>query len=99
GRIVDRLERLEFDAVKRAFCLLDPTNVDVLNDIASLRIDRYRATRAFPRHPLHRLDEPRTVSPAFGHLHCLIDEMHAVVGPDTDEVQPHLAVGHLEGCY
>src|ERR1700738_1141035 len=49
GRIVDRLECLEFDAVKRAFYLLDPANVDVLNNIASFCIDRHWATRTFPR--------------------------------------------------
>src|SRR5712691_11071993 len=61
GRIVDRLECLEFDAVKSAFDLLDPANVDVLDNIAGFWIDRHRATRTFPRHSLHGLDERRTI--------------------------------------
>src|SRR5215470_13898473 len=68
GWIADRLERLEFDAVKCAINFLDPANVDVLNHVAGLWIDRHRAAWAFPRHSLHGFHERRTIRFAFGFL-------------------------------
>src|SRR6516225_2988820 len=55
--ILDGLERLELDVVELAIDLLDLADVDVLHDVAGLRIDRNRAARAFPLLALHGLDQ------------------------------------------
>src|ERR1700694_3540926 len=51
--ILDGLKSLEFDVIEFAVDLLDLGDVDVLYDVAGFRIDRDRAARAFPLHPLH----------------------------------------------
>src|SRR5262249_4586639 len=66
--ILDGVESLEFDVVELAVNLLDLSDVDVLDDVAGLRIDGNRATRTFPLHPLHRLDQLVAVRVAAGLL-------------------------------
>src|SRR5437588_9693356 len=51
--ILDVGEGCELDVVKFAVDLLDLADVDVLHDVAGFRVDRDRAARAFPLHPLH----------------------------------------------
>src|SRR3954452_19250733 len=46
--ILHRLEGREFDVVELAVDLLDLADVDVLHDIAGLRVNRDRAARALP---------------------------------------------------
>src|SRR5262249_14542918 len=53
-RVFDGIEGRELDIVKLALHLLDLADVDVLDDVARLRIDRDRSARAFPFHALHR---------------------------------------------
>src|SRR5260370_7443432 len=55
--VLDGLEGREFDVVEFAVDLLDLADVDVLHDVAGFRIDRDRAARAFPLHPLHGFDQ------------------------------------------
>src|SRR5579871_1976110 len=50
--ILDVLDFVELDIDERAVHLLDAADVDVLDDVARLRIDRDRAARALPRHAL-----------------------------------------------
>src|SRR6266436_5524926 len=57
ARILDGLEGLELDIIELAVDLLDLADVDVLHDVAGVRIDRDRAARAFPIHPFHRGDQ------------------------------------------
>src|SRR5262249_43233747 len=95
-RILDRLEGRELDGPELAVHLLDLAEVDVLHDVAGLRIDRDRPARALPLHALHRADEGVAVGLAAGLLERLLDEVHAVVAAERDEIRPE-AVGLLEG--
>src|ERR1700729_1061042 len=77
--VLDGIEGLELDIVKLAADLLDLSQIDVLDDVAGLRIYRNRAARALPRHALHRRNEGVAVGVAAGLLERLVDEMHAVI--------------------
>src|ERR1700712_1460281 len=77
--ILDGLEGLEFDVVKFAVDLLDLADIDVLHDVAGFRIDRDRAARAFPLHPLHGADQGIAIGLAARLLQRLIDEVNAVI--------------------
>src|SRR5271156_4924484 len=46
----------ELNIVQRAVLLLDLAHIDVLHDVARVRIDRDRPARAHPAHALHRRD-------------------------------------------
>src|SRR5438067_5721688 len=92
ARIFHRLESRELDIVELAVLLLDTADVDVLHDVAGLRIDRDRAARALPRHALHRGDERVAFGRALGLCERRIDHVHAVIAADRDEVRPE-AVG------
>src|SRR6266540_137852 len=83
--ILHRLEGREFDVVEFAVDLLDLADVDVLHDVAGLRIDRDRATGAFPLHTLHRLDQRIAVGLAAGLLQRLVDQADAVIPADRHE--------------
>src|SRR5262245_42965771 len=75
--ILHCLEGREFDVVEFTVDLLDLADVDVLHDVAGFRIDRDRAARALPLHPLHRLDQRIAVSVAAGLLQRLVDQSDA----------------------
>src|SRR5437660_1367173 len=47
----------ELDVVELAVLLLDLADIDVLDDVARLRIDRHRAARALPLEALHGRDQ------------------------------------------
>ena len=68
------------------------SDVDVLDDVAGLRIDRDRAARAFPFHPFHGADKPIAIGRAAGLPQRLIEDMHSVVAADREEVCPHAIV-------
>src|SRR5262252_7643481 len=95
-RIFDGLEGRELDVVKLALHLLDLADVDVLDDLARLRINRDLPARAFPRHALHRVDQAIAIGLALGLLERLVDRVHAVVAAERDEVRA-VAVRLLEG--
>src|SRR5882762_9630889 len=80
--VLDGLEGREFDVVELAVDLLYLADVDVLHDVAGFRIDRDRAARAFPLHPLHGLDQTSAVGLAAGLLERLVDQMDAVIAAD-----------------
>src|SRR5580704_129382 len=80
--ILHRRKRREFDIVEFAVDLLDLADVDVLHDVARLRIDRDRAARAFPLHALHRFDQGIAVGLATGFLQRLVDQVDAVITAD-----------------
>src|SRR5215470_13609018 len=77
--VFDRVESCELDIVELAVLLLDFADVDVLHDIAGVRINGDRPARAFPRQALHGRDQCIAIGLATGLLQCLINEMHAVV--------------------
>src|SRR5258705_6584523 len=83
--VLDGLEGCEFDVVELAVDLLDLADVDVLHDVAGFRIDRDRAARAFPLHPLHGFDQRIAVGLATGLIEGLVDEMDAVIAADGHE--------------
>src|SRR5262245_64866127 len=56
-RVLDRVELRELDVVELAVDLLDLADIDVLDDLAGVRINRDRPARAFPLHALHRPDQ------------------------------------------
>src|SRR5215469_4625133 len=53
-RILDGLELLELDIVEFTADILDSPDVDVLDDVARVRIDRDHSSRALPSGTLHR---------------------------------------------
>src|SRR4030081_1661852 len=65
-RILDGLEGRELDVVELAVLLLDLADIDVLDDVAGVRIDRDRTARAFPFHPFHGGDQPVAVGLSAG---------------------------------
>src|SRR5262245_36365784 len=87
-RFLDRVEFPALDVVTLAVDLLDLADIDVLDDVAGLRIDRDRPARALPRHALHRPDQGVGVGLAAGLLERLVDQVHAVVAAERDEVRP-----------
>src|SRR5579871_5043298 len=91
GRIL-----VELDVVELAVAALDLANVDVLDDVARLRVDRDRATRAFPRHSLHRGEQRIAAGVAAGLLQRRVDQMHGVVHRDADVVGAQPVADPLE---
>src|SRR5258708_36959320 len=85
--VLDGLEGREFDVVEFAVDLLDLADVDVLHDVAGFRIDRNRAARAFPLHPLHGLDQRIAVGLAGGLLQRLIDQGNAAIAAHRHETR------------
>src|SRR5882762_5709859 len=51
-RVLDVLDLVDLDVEQLALDLLDPADVDRLDDVACFRIDRDRPARAFPLHAL-----------------------------------------------
>src|SRR5450631_2203593 len=56
-RILDGIKGFELDVEELPVLLLDLAHVDVLDDVASLGIDRDRPARTFPFHPFHGRDQ------------------------------------------
>src|SRR5262249_13957093 len=95
-RVFDGVEGGELDIVKLAVDLLDFADIDVLDDLARLRVNGNRPARAFPFHSLHRGGQGLSVGLALGLLERLVDEVHAVVAAERDEVRP-VSIRLLEG--
>src|SRR5262249_49724787 len=53
--VLDGFEGRKLDVVKLALDLLDLADVDVLDDLARVRINGDRPARAFPFYALHRI--------------------------------------------
>src|SRR3954470_13583297 len=85
-RVLDVRDRGELDIVELAADLLDLADVDVLDDVAGLRVDRDRSARARPGHALHGRDERVAGGVAVRLLQGLVDEVHAVVAAEAHEV-------------
>src|SRR5689334_17384647 len=73
--------------------LLHPADVDVLDDVASRRIDRDRAARTLPFHAFGGGNQGIAVGFAAGLLQGFVDEMHAVIAADGEEVRVALELG------
>src|SRR5882757_7520420 len=85
--VLDRLEGLELDVVEFAVDLLDLADVDILHDVAGLRIDRDRAPRALPLHPLHGFNQRVAVGLAAGLFQRLVDQVNAVIAAHRHEAR------------
>src|ERR1700741_1369781 len=68
---------------------LDLADVDVLDDVAGLRVDQDRAARALEDLALHRLWQ-LLAALALARLQRLVDDAHAVVAADGHEVGAEL---------
>ena len=84
------------------FWSLPPTSlhladVDGLDDVAGLGVDRHRPARALPGHALGRLDQGVAAGVAVGLLQRLVDQVHAVIAADREEVRVAAVVGRLIG--
>src|ERR1700750_1247457 len=95
-RVFHGVEGGELYIVQLAVDLFDLADIDVLDDVARLRINGNRPARAFPFPSLHRGDHGGAVGLALSLLERLVDEVHAVVAAERDEVRA-VAVGLLEG--
>src|SRR5207302_7615550 len=97
--ILDGVKGCELDVVEFAVDLLDLADVDVLHDVARFRVDRDRAARAFPLHPLHGSDKGVAVRLAAGLLQRFIDQVDAVIAAHRHEagtIAERLLVGRDE---
>src|SRR3546814_20623047 len=81
---------------RRSADLPDLADIDVLDDVAGLRIDGDGPPGAGPAQALHRIDQRIARGVAAGGLHRLVDQVHAVIAADRHEVRPGAAVGRLE---
>ena len=88
---------VELDVPELAVLLLDLAQVDVLHDVARLRVDEHRAARALEDLALHRGQQRVAAALAAGLLERLVDDAHAVVAAHGHEVRAHALVGLLEG--
>src|SRR3954470_13077748 len=77
--VLDGFEGLEFDVVEFTVNLFDLTDIDILYDIAGLRVDRDRAARAFPLQSFHGFDQRVAVRLAFRLSQRFIDQVDAVI--------------------
>jgi hypothetical protein len=66
--VLDGVEGIKLNIIKFAVGFLDPTHLDVLDDVAGFGVDRDWAARAFPGHTLHGGDEGVAVGRATGLL-------------------------------
>src|SRR4051812_10349906 len=86
----------ELDIVELAAYALDLADIDVLDHLARLRIERHWSARARKAQALHRIDQRGAVSRAVRLLERLIDHVHAVIGLHRHQVGTHAAVLFLE---
>src|SRR5580692_419278 len=73
------LKGRKLDVVELPVYLFDLADIDVVHDIAGLRIDVKWAARAFPSHALHRRQQGIAVGSAAGPFQSFVDQVHAVV--------------------
>ena len=85
-RVFDVLELVEDHVAEAVADLLHPADVDGLHNVARRGIDRHRPARAVPLHPLGSGDERSAIGLAAGLLQRLVDEVHAVIAADREEV-------------
>src|ERR1700722_19702658 len=85
-RILHRREGLDLDGAGLAADLFDFADIDVLHDVAVARIDRDRASRAFPFHALHGPDDGVGIGIAIGLFQRLVNQVHAVIAADRNKI-------------
>src|SRR5262245_13447365 len=80
--ILYRLEGGEFRIVELTVDLLDLADIDVLHDVARLRVDREWAAGAFPLPARHGRRQRIALRLAASLLHRLVDQVDAVIAAD-----------------
>src|SRR5712691_4601020 len=85
-RVLDVLDLADFDVGEAPADLLDAADVDRLDDVARLRIDRDRAAGAFPFHALSGGDKLLGVGLAAVFLQGFVYEVQPVPAADAEEV-------------
>src|SRR6266446_8697363 len=86
-RILDVVDLVELDVDDLSADLLHAPDIDGLDDVAGLRIDRRLAARALPGHSLGGIDETFAVGLAAGLLERLVDDAHAVERANGEHVR------------
>src|SRR5262245_24989657 len=86
ARILHGPLHVELDVPELAVLLLDPADVDVLHDVAGLRVDQDLAARALEELALHRGQHHVAAALTLGLLERAVDQAHAVPGADRHEV-------------
>ena len=76
---------VKFNVVQLAAYTFDLTDIDVLHDVAGLRVNQHGATWALENLALHGGQQCVTAC-AFGGLKCFVNHAHAVVTPHGHEV-------------
>src|SRR5687768_5963700 len=71
------LLHVELDVPQLAVLALDLADVDVLHDVACLRVDQHRAARALEHLALHRVEQ-RFSPLTLGGVERVVDHTHAV---------------------
>src|SRR5208282_5908913 len=91
-RVLHVRKSLELGVPELPVYLFDLAHVDVVHDVAGVRIDRDRAARAFPGHALHRCDQSVAVGVAARLLERFVEEVHAVIAAQRDEIRTEMVV-------
>src|SRR5271155_5461525 len=84
-RILDVVELGNHHVPDSAIHLLGTANIDRLDDVAGLGVDRHRPARAVPAHAFGGGDEAVAVGFAAGFAEGLIDQIHAVIAADREQ--------------
>src|ERR1043166_1368069 len=92
-RVLDVRDGGNVDVDQLAADLFDPADIDVLYHVAGFGIDRHRAARAFPLQALGRGDQGIAVGLTFGLFQRRVDDVHAVIAADREEVGVTLELG------
>src|SRR3979411_1338417 len=92
-RVLNSLKGSKLDIVEFAIDLLDLADINILNNVPRLRINRYRPARTLPFHTFHGAHERVAVGRAIGLPEGLIDEMHSIVAADRKEIRSGARVG------
>src|SRR5262245_32302117 len=86
-RILDLLDLVKLDVAQFAVDLFDAADIDILDDVACLRVDGDGPARTLPRQALRRADQTLAVGLAAGFLQRLVDQVHPVPAPDREHVR------------
>src|SRR3954468_15969645 len=78
-RVLHVLDDVELHVPQLAVLLLHLAQVDVLDDVAGLRVDEHRAPRALENLALHRGQQRVAAALATTLLERFVDDAHAVV--------------------
>src|SRR6202023_2794630 len=92
-RVLHVLDLLDLDVAHLPSHVLDAADVDRLDHVARLRIDRDRAARALPGHALGGGDQALAIALAGGFFQRLVDEVHAVIAAERKQIGGALELG------